>query len=110
MYCIRVNFRSTWICPSAAAAKKKTHVASNDEARMTNDEGIRNDEFRLRMSILVRIFVISASSFSIRASSFAGMIGNGLIVPRYSSKEGKVAKVATVPPGRLAAHRRNKAE
>src|SRR5437763_10674436 len=103
MYCIRVNFRSTWICPSAAAAKKKTHVASNDEARMTNDEGIRNDEFQLRMSILARIFVISASSF-------AGMIGNGLIVPRYSSKEGKVAKVATVPPGRLAAHRRNKAE
>ena len=70
---------------------------------MTNDEGIRNDEFRLRMSILAQIFVI-------RASSFAGMISNGLIVPRYSSKEGKVAKVATVPPGRLAGHRRNKAE
>src|SRR5437867_7503386 len=34
----------------------------------------------------------------------------GVIVPRYSSKEEKVAKAATVPPGWLADHRRNKPE
>jgi hypothetical protein len=43
MYCNRLNFRSTWICASAPAAKRRRHVIAkirlitllNGETRMT---------------------------------------------------------------------------
>ena len=69
------------------------------------------------------IFVIRHSDFVIleihlralhQLSRFARASGKsqirGVIVPRYSSKGGKVAKAVTVPPERLASHHRNKPE
>src|SRR6266498_1955646 len=72
MYCNRLNFRSTWICASAFAAKMRRHAIDrirpitvlNDEIRMPNDEARNN------VSILVQLFVIPVSTFDIRASSF----------------------------------------
>jgi hypothetical protein len=45
----------------------------NDENRMTNDELSSNDETR-KVSVIVSRFVVRASTFDIRASSFVSFV------------------------------------
>ena len=94
---------------------------TNDEIRMTNDEGMSNDEFRNSILNLARLFVIRPARDSqptmrisslIRHSSFVlrhwGMMGHGFMAPSCSRLQEKVAKAVTARPERPAIYHRNK--
>jgi len=80
-------------------------ILANDEIRMTNDEGMPNDEFRNSILNLARLFVILLARRSrptmrisslIRHSSFVlrhwGMMGPGVHCAELFSDAGKSCK------------------
>src|SRR6478752_689158 len=85
MYCNRLNFRSTWTCAPAPAAKRKRQ---------------NHGRTRRRLSVWLRLVRTQATQPR----------SNCVIVPRDFLKQETAAKAATVPPEQPAGRRRSKRE